>query len=44
MEELETYASRRKNTVYQYILTRTILDLFLQVEIQTGEWLAQRWW
>ena len=36
LEEIETYVSRRQNTVAQYIDTHPIWDLFLEAESRTG--------
>ena len=31
LEEVETYVLLRQNTIYQYIMTCPILDLYLEV-------------
>ena len=42
--ELETYISRRHNTVSQYIATRPILDLCLEEENFPGAWVEKLLW
>ena len=44
LEEIETYISRRQNTVSQYIGTRPIFDLFLEVLQWMGKRVTRRWW
>ena len=43
LEEMETYISRRNNTVAKFIATRPILDLFLEAERRPGSWVV-KWW
>ena len=43
-EDIGTYVTRRKNTVAQYIVTRSILDLYDRSDWRTGVWVSQRWW
>ena len=42
-QEVETYVSRRQNTVAQYIATRPIMDLFLAAKRRPGPRVAM-WW
>ena len=42
--ELETYVSRRQNTVVQFIATGTIMDLYLEAERRPGSRVEKRWW
>ena len=44
IEEIRVYIARHKNTVSQYIVTRTIMDLCLAAERSLGMWLWRRWW
>ena len=44
MQELETYISRRKNTVENFIGVRTIMDLGLEAERRPGSRVSRRWW
>ena len=44
MEEMDTYIYRRQNTADQYIVTWTILDLFLEVGKHPGERVVKWWW
>ena len=43
LQEVETYVSRRQNTVAQYIITRPIMDLFLSSKRRLGPRVAIRW-
>ena len=43
-ELMETYISRRQNTVAQNIVTRPILDLFEAAERKRGGWVGMRQW
>ena len=43
MQELETYVSRRHNTVTQFIVTRPIMDLCMAAW-QRPEPLVSKWW
>ena len=43
LNEVETYISRRQNTVAQYIATRPIMDLRLAVKCRPGPRVAMRW-
>ena len=42
MEELEMYISRSQNMVDQYIATRPILELYLELERRPEAWVARR--
>ena len=44
LQEVETYASRRQNTVTQYISTRPIMDLCLAGNRRPGPRVEMRWW
>ena len=44
LQEMETYVSRRQNTLSQYILTRPIVDLCMVAKRSTGTRVAMRWW
>ena len=44
LQYLYTYVSRHQKTVAQYIATRTIMDLCLEVKRRPGTRLAMRWW
>ena len=44
LEEIDTYISRHQNTFAQYILTWTILDLFLESEQRSGLKVPNIWW
>ena len=44
LQEVETYVSRRQNTVAQYISTRPITDLCLAENWRPGPRVAMRWW
>ena len=41
---METYISMRQNTVAHFIATRTILDLCMEAEQQTGARVSKCWW
>ena len=43
LQEMETYVSVRHNTVSQYILTRTIIDLCLVEKRRPGPRVTMRW-
>ena len=43
-QEVETYISRRQNTVAQYIATMSIMDLCLAANRRSGPRVATRWW
>ena len=43
-QEVDTYISRRQNTVTQFIVTRPIMDLCLVAERRPGSRGAKRWW
>ena len=43
LQEVETYVSRRQNTVAKYIATRPIIDLCLMAKRRPGPRLAMRW-
>ena len=43
-QEVETYVSRRQNTMAQYILTMPIMDLFLAAKQRPGPRVTMRWW
>ena len=36
LQEVETYVSRRQNTITHFIATRTIVELCLEMERRTG--------
>ena len=44
LEEVETYVVRRQNTVVQYIVTSTILELCLAEEQRPGARVTRNWW
>ena len=44
LQEVETYVSRRQNTLSQYIATRPIMDLCLAVKRRLGPRVEMRWW
>ena len=44
MQEVETYVSRRQNTVAQFIATRPIMDLCLAAERIPGPRIYKKWW
>ena len=44
LQEVETYLSRRHNTVAQYIATRPIMDLCLTAKRMPGPRVTNRWW
>ena len=44
LQEMETYVSRRQNTVAQYIATMPIMDLCLTAEQRPGPRVAMQWW
>ena len=44
LQEVETYLSRRRNTLAQYIATRPIIDLWLAKNWRPGPRLAMQWW
>ena len=43
-QEVDTYISRRQNTVIQYIATNPIMDLCLEVEQHPGTRVSKEWW
>ena len=43
LQEVETYFSRRQNTVAQFIATRPIIDLCLAAVRRLGSQVAKRW-
>ena len=44
LQEVETYVSRRQNTVAQYIATKPIVDLCLAVDRRPVTKLSKLWW
>ena len=44
IEEIETYISRRQNTVAQYIANCLIMDIYLYMESRPGLQTPVRWW
>ena len=42
-EKMETYIWRSHNTVAQYIVTRSIMDLYRAAERKQGAWVGMRW-
>ena len=44
LQEVETYVSRRQNTLAQYITTRPIMDLFLAAKQRRGPMVAMWGW
>ena len=44
LQEVETYVSRRQNTVAQFIVTRPIMHLCLSVERRPGPRVSKWWW
>ena len=43
LKEVETYVSCRQNTVAQFIVTRTIMDLCLAAERRPGSMEVKQW-
>ena len=43
-QEVETYVSLRQNTVTQFIATRPIIDLCLEMEWRPGSRVTNQWW
>ena len=43
-DEMGAYVLKRKNTVAQYIVTRTIMDPCKEMVSRSVEWVARRWW
>ena len=43
-QEVETYVFLRQNTVAQFIATRTIIDLCLDMEWRPGSRVTNWWW
>ena len=43
-KEVETYVSRRQNTVAQFIATRPIIELCLEMEWRSGSRVTNQWW
>ena len=43
-KEVETYVSRRQNTVTQFIANRSIMDLCLLEERRPGSRVTNQWW
>ena len=44
LKDMETYISRRQNTVAQFIATSPIMDLCLAAERRLGPQVSRRWW
>ena len=44
VQEVETYATHRQNTVTQFIVTRPIMDLCLAAARRPGAQVSKRWW
>ena len=44
VQEVETYVSRRQNTVAHYIATRPIAELCLAAKQRPGQRVETRWW
>ena len=43
-QDVKTYIFYIQNTVAQYILTRPIMDLFLEANQRTGPRVSMWWW
>ena len=43
-QDVDTYVSRRHNTVAQFIATRPIMDLCLAADQRPGPRVSKRWW
>ena len=43
MEEVDTYILLRQNTIAQYIVTCSVLELCLEVERSPGAWVMRIW-
>ena len=41
---VDTYVLYLQNTIFQYILTRLVLEMCLEMEWRLVEKLARRWW
>ena len=41
---MDTYVSHRNNTVTQFIVTRSIMDLFLEEYQRQGPRIYKLWW
>ena len=44
LETVDTYVLFHQNTLTQFISTRPILDLCMEVERQLGMWVVHWWW
>ena len=44
LQEVDTYISRRQNTVTQFIVIRPIMDLFIVAYRRPDSRVAKRWW
>ena len=44
LQEVETYISRRQNTVAHFIAVRPIMDLCMAAERRPGLRISKRWW
>ena len=44
LQEVQTYVSLLHNKVAQFIATRPIMDLFLEVERRPGSRVSKWWW
>ena len=44
LQDVDTYNSRLKKKVTQFIATRPIMGLCLAVERRSGIWISKRWW
>ena len=44
LHEVDTYVSRRQNTVSQYIVTIAIMYLHLLAKRREGTMVSKRWW
>ena len=44
LQEVETYISRRQNTVVHFIATRPIVDMFMLAEKRPVSMVPKQWW
>ena len=44
LQDVDTYISRRQNTVTQFIANRSIMDLCLLEERRPGSRVTNQWW
>ena len=44
LQEMKTYIYRRQNTVVKFIVTRTIMDLFMVKKRRPDPRISKQWW